>query len=175
AYLDNNNTSGGGNGLQNAAAKYKDIYAVSDEEKNNKIVDTVLNDKSTITQGVLWGKTNTYNSVRKGLTKASYDLMKNKKGDGIYETIEEGNYSYYGSNSASAASNSWIKNKGDTESISSNWDNDYSLLGHASLPFFLRGGGYRYGSSAGVFYVHASDGYAYAYFGFRPVLSGPSL
>ncbi|MEG1059726.1 MAG: hypothetical protein RSE57_06125, partial [Clostridia bacterium] len=97
------------------------------------------------------------------------------KGDGIYETIEEGNYSYYGSNSASAASNSWIKNKGDTESISSNWDNDYSLLGHASLPFFLRGGAYRGGSGAGVFYVDAGSGGATGYYGFRPVLSGPSL
>ncbi|MEG1344392.1 MAG: hypothetical protein RSD14_02600, partial [Clostridia bacterium] len=88
---------------------------------------------------------------------------------------EEGNYSYYGSNSASAASNSWIKNKGDTESISSNWDNDYSLLGHASLPFFLRGGFCGDGSSAGVFNVYAHGGAAYYNGGFRPVLSGPSL
>ncbi|MEG1204256.1 MAG: hypothetical protein RSE00_03175, partial [Clostridia bacterium] len=137
--------------------------------------DTVLNDGSTITQDALWEKGNTYNPVRKRLTKASYDLMKTKKGDGIYETIEEGNYSYYGSNSASAASNGWIKNKDDTVSISSNWDDDYSLLGH-SLPFFLRGGYFGHGLAAGVFHVAAGyGGYALSQYGFRPVLSGPLL
>ncbi|MEG1204410.1 MAG: hypothetical protein RSE00_03990, partial [Clostridia bacterium] len=79
-------------------------------------------------------------------------------GDGIYETIEEGNYSYYGSDSASTPSNNWIKNKDDTESTSSNWDNDYSLLAHSSLPFFLRGGFFFNDSGAGVFN-------AYAYYG----------
>ncbi|MEG1345097.1 MAG: hypothetical protein RSD14_06365, partial [Clostridia bacterium] len=175
AYLDNNNTSGGGNGLQNADAKYKEVYAVSDEEKNNQIEDTVLNDRSTITQDVLWRKTNTYNSVRKRLTQESYDLMKNKKGDGIYETIEDGNYSYYGSNSASTLSNSWIKNTDDTISTSSNWDNDYNLLGHSSLQFFLRGGRFGSGSCAGLFDVNAGGSGAISFCGFRPVLSGPSL
>ncbi|MEG0873527.1 MAG: hypothetical protein RSG48_06230, partial [Clostridia bacterium] len=175
AYLDNNNILGSGNGLQNAAAKYKDVYAVSDEEKNNQIEDTVLNDRSTITQDALWEKGNTYNSVRKRLTKASYDLMKTKKGDGIYETIEDGNYSYYGSNSASTPSNSWIKNKDDTVLISSNWDDDYSLLLHSLLPCFFRGGSFAYGSPAGVFNIHAFSGIAYSLSGFRPVLSGPSL
>ncbi|MEG1059867.1 MAG: hypothetical protein RSE57_06850, partial [Clostridia bacterium] len=117
----------------------------------------------------------TYNSVRKRLTKASYDLMKAKKGDGMYETIEEGNYSYYGSNSASTPSNGWIKNKDNKESTSSNWDDDNSLLGHSSRPFFLRGSFFVYGSDAGIFNTHADDGYADYFCGFRPVLSGPLL
>ncbi|MEG1058984.1 MAG: hypothetical protein RSE57_02215, partial [Clostridia bacterium] len=169
------NTSGGGNGLQNADAKYKDVYAVSDEEKNNQIEDTVLNDRSTITQDVLWRKTNTYNSVRKRLTQKSYALMKTKKGDGIYEAIEEGNYSYWGTNPASTSSYKWIKNKDDTVSISSNWDNDYSLLAHSLLPFLFRGGHLTYGLGAGVFSVISGSGDADYSCGFRPVLSGPSL
>ncbi|MEG1204513.1 MAG: hypothetical protein RSE00_04560, partial [Clostridia bacterium] len=137
--------------------------------------DTVLNDGSTITQDALWEKTNTYNSVRKRLTKASYDLMKSKKGDGIYETIEEGNYSYYGSGPTSTYSNSWIKNTDDTVLTSSNWDKDYSLLGHSSLPFFLRGGGLNYSLGAGVFDVGSSNGGARSYCGFRLALSGSAL
>ncbi|MEG1142591.1 MAG: hypothetical protein RSE41_09140, partial [Clostridia bacterium] len=68
--------------------------------------------------------------------------------DGIYETIEDGNYSYMDNQS------NWINNTDDTAGANSNWDSDYTLLLHTKLPFFLRGGYYVGGSFAGVWLVH---------------------
>ncbi|MEG1363358.1 MAG: hypothetical protein RSC92_02830, partial [Clostridia bacterium] len=150
--------------LLNADSRYKDVYKVSDEEKSNKIQDTILNNGTTLTQGALWSKDNTYNPVRKRLTNATYTFMANNKGDGIYETIEDGNYSYMGKPW------NWINNKTGTAGVQTNWDSDYTLLGHTSLPFFVRGNFYNENSGAGVWSAYAVYGHAYNYYGFRPVL-----
>ncbi|MEG1008704.1 MAG: hypothetical protein RSE41_06220, partial [Clostridia bacterium] len=170
AYLDNNNTAGGGTALLNADLRYKDVYKVSDEEKSNKIQDTVLNNGTTLTQGVLYDSENTYNPVRKRLTNAIYTFMANNKGDGIYETIEDGNYSYRDTHQWK-----WIKNTDDTVGINSNWDSDYTLLGQTYFSFFTRGGGYIEGSYTGIWVVGCNRGYERDGYSFRPVLFGSTL
>ncbi|MEG1363741.1 MAG: hypothetical protein RSC92_04860, partial [Clostridia bacterium] len=172
AYLDNNNTAGNGNGLLTADSRYKDVYKVSDEEKNNKIKDTILNDGTTLTQYELDNKNNTYNPIRKRITNATYNLMANMKGDGIYETIEDGNYSYWGSNSINYGAGTWIKNIDETNNASTNWDVDYTLLGQSYYNFFFRGGSYNNSICSGIFSISSIGGGSYdGYTGFRMIIS----
>ncbi|MEG1009883.1 MAG: hypothetical protein RSF67_08775, partial [Clostridia bacterium] len=96
-------------------------------------------------------------------------FMANNKGDGIYETIEDGNYSYMGKPW------NWVKNTDDTLGASSNWDSDYTLFGHTSLPFFLRGGCYGDSYHAGVWYIYGNNGGTYHNYGFRPVVFSSAL
>ena len=50
------------------------------------------------------------------------------------------------------------------------WSNDNMLIGHASMPFVLRGGSCSLGSGAGVLYAGIAVGYANGHYGFRAVL-----
>ncbi len=54
--------------------------------------------------------------------------------------------------------------------VARSWDNDLIRIGHSSLPFVIRGGGFHYGGTAGVFFSGAYGGYGYASHGFRPVV-----
>ncbi|MEG1362900.1 MAG: hypothetical protein RSC92_00395, partial [Clostridia bacterium] len=94
----------------------------------------------------------------------------NNKGDGIYETIEDGNYSFFGSNALNIPTNMWIKNTDEKEEYTYNWDLDFTLLGQANMPFFCRGGHCDGGNSAGLFKVDMCSGYPSYNTGFRLAL-----
>ena len=56
-----------------------------------------------------------------------------------------------------------------------NWFSEYGYFLCSSSPFFSRGGRYRGGSSAGVFYSDYQIGYSYDNYGFRVALPGAIL
>ena len=165
AYWDNGNgyLSGQGtstvfpsNKLNSAYAKYWDRYEVSENE-------------ITQMKNGLWGKGASENSTRKLITDDRYNLMKNIKGDAMYETINT--YSYYGKNSSDTYV--WLLTATDTTTTDcgrSYYNRDYGLLGNCSLPFLARGGNWGNGAFAGVFYCNGNDGNANNINGFRPAL-----
>ena len=51
------------------------------------------------------------------------------------------------------------------------WYRDHSGLAYSSSPWFLRGGYYSIGSSAGVFYSHYDDGNSYSFGSSRSVIT----
>jgi hypothetical protein len=77
---------------------------------------------------------------------SNYALSINFKGDAIYET----SYSYSGTNS---------------------WYGDYSYITYTTFPWFLRGGNWSQGSSAGVFTFYRIRGTGLSTISFRPVLA----
>ena len=135
-YLNNGNSNLNtyGKSLVQAEDKYKDIYEVSEEEKNNLIENTVAG-SGTLTQQEL--SDYTYNSIRIRLTKKTYENMASKKGDAMYEVIADGNYSYYGKNTSNNAT--WMKDE-TTSGGFTNWNSDISYIGNSQVPFVLRGG-----------------------------------
>ena len=78
--------------------------------------------------------------------EANYQSNKGRYGDAVYETSTAG-------------------------SGTTSWYDDYSSFPDASNPFFLRGGHYSYGSTAGAFYFTDYTGNSYSNHGFRPVLA----
>ncbi len=133
-----------GNKLKSEYEKYWDKYEVSQKEKDE--------DKKG-----LWNKDNTFNNIRKEITDNRFNLMKNKKGDAMYEVTKEGEYSYYGKKVDNKYE--WIKDitpPSETQYGSTCYNNDYALIGNCALPFLLRGGSWWNSSYAGVF---ASYGY----------------
>ena len=95
------------------------------------------------------GDAKTKNVYSKGSSDSrdnNYSANSGKYGDAVYETSANGN------------------------SSSSSWYGDYSYFPGTSGPFFLRGGDYNDGTSAGVFYFLNDDGYSYSNYSFRPVL-----
>ena len=89
---------------------------------------------------------NVYNKASSDNNTNNYNANSGKYGDTVYETSANGN------------------------SSSSSWYGDYSYFPHTSSPFFLRGGAYGNGTSAGVFYFFLSVGNSNSNFSFRPVL-----
>ena len=75
---------------------------------------------------------------------ANYEANKEMYGDAVWETSNGAN-GYY------------------------SWNGDYSYFPYLTGPFFLRGGSFNHGSSAGVFYFYVSTGGSNAYYGFRAV------
>ena len=165
AYWDNGNGNLGGQGtgtiftsnkLKAEYEKYWNKYEVSETEI------------AEMNAG-LWNKDNTANSIRKSITDDRYNLMRNIKGDAMYEVINT--YSYYGKKTDNSydwgfdLSYSSAQYNGRTY-----YNNDFALIGNCSLPFLRRGGLWWDGSSAGVFASIGDNGYAYGDVGFRPVL-----
>ncbi len=150
-------------------------YEVSEEEKSNSI--EVDGESSNLTQAQLWNKngasfTDTtanekYNTARKRLTDATYNLLAKVKGIGVNEVASS--HSYYGVNSS--GNYAYLINASDTSTkYGRAWDNDYVLIGHASNPFVLRGGFIYNGTNAGVLGTGLTNGGADNYNGFRAVL-----
>ena len=95
------------------------------------------------------GDAKTKNVYSKGSSDSrdnNYSANSGKYGDAVYETSANGN------------------------SSSSSWYGDYSNFPNTSSPFFLRGGYYSNGTSAGVFCFYHDSGNSYSYDSFRPVL-----
>jgi type II secretory pathway pseudopilin PulG len=160
------------NELDTTYSIYWNAYKVSDEERNNQIVVEIDGEKTTLTQGALWGKSGTdaatnliYNIARKRITDATYNSL--PKGIGVTETASS--YSYYGVDKN--GNYNWLINENDEDGkTSTTWNNDYVLIGHTSGPFVYRGGNCNSGSNAGVLCTGISLGYAYNNIGFRPAL-----
>ena len=150
-------------------------YEVSEEEKSNSI--EVDGESSNLTQAQLWNKTGAsftdttanekYNTARKRLTDATYNLLAKVKGIGVNEVASS--HSYYGVNSS--GSYTWLINASDTSTnYGRAWNSDYVLIGHASNPFVVRGGDISSGTGAGVLSTVFTLGNAYDCSGFRAVL-----
>ena len=95
------------------------------------------------------GDAKTKNVYSKGSSDSrdnNYSANSGKYGDAVYETSANGN------------------------SSSSSWYGDYSIFPYTSSPFFVRGGYYNYGASAGVFYFSSNGGNSSSNYSFRPVL-----
>ena len=124
------------NQLNSAYAKYWDRYGVSQNE-----ITQMNND--------LWNQNSSANGTRKSITDDRYNLMKNIKGDAMYETINT--YSYYGKNSSN--NYLWLLTETDTSTNygRSYYNRDYTLLGNILLPFLHRGGSWNSGYLTGVF------------------------
>ena len=92
----------------------------------------------------------------------------------MYETSN--NYGFYGTwtNSGGTKTWNWYANMTDANanrvSYGTTWNNDFNLVGHASLPFALRGGGCGNGTGAGVLGAHIASGVVSSDNGFRPVV-----
>ncbi len=136
-----------GNQLKSEYTKYWDKYEVSSEEKD-LAKDTTF-----------WNSGSEKNSDRKKITDERYELMKNKKGDAMYEVIKD--YSYYVKN----PSNSYIWDKDEpfesTNYGTSYYNSDYVLIGNTSQPFLVRGGYIWGGTHAGVFASSGANGGAW--------------
>lgn len=162
AYWDNGNEylSGQGtsivfpsNKLNSAYEKYWDKYEVSENEI------TEMNNG-------LWTKDASANSIRKEVTDDRYNLMKNKKGDALYEVTNI--YLYYGKDSSNHYT--WL---GTSTGTSQNYNSDFARIGNTSLPFLGRGGYWGNNDSAGIFAFYGfGDNYTAEtyFFGFRPTL-----
>ena len=165
AYYDNGNRylSGQGltaftnNKLKEEYTKYWDKYEVGAIE-----IEKAKNDD-------FWNLNSDSNPTRKYITTDRYNLMKNIKGDAMYEVINT--YSYYGKKTD--GNYDWLmgENYSSVQYGSSYYNNDYALIGNCSHPFLIRGGYWSDGSHAGVFAFYGSYGGVYTYVGFRPVLS----
>ena len=158
-------------------SKYSSLwngYPVSQEEKENKIKVG----EEEITQSSLWNwnkKEIGYNEARLRLTRANFENMGKYKGIGVNETTTSiSYYAPYGTDSSNQTWG-WFTEAKDTstntsQNLARTWNNDYVLIGYASLPFVMRGGYCNYGSSAGVLYSNITGGNANNNNGFRPAL-----
>ena len=88
---------------------------------------------------------NVYSKASSDSYENNYNANSSKYGDAVYETSTNG-------------------------SGSTSWYGDYSFFPYTSSPFFIRGGIYGNGTSAGVFYFNYSGGVSYGSISFRPVL-----
>ena len=91
-------------------------------------------------------KKNVYSKASSDNNTNNYNANSGKYGDAVYETSANGN------------------------SSNGSWYGDYSYFPYSSGPFFIRGGYYGNGTSAGVFYFDNNDGYSRSDTSFRPVL-----
>ena len=188
-YLDNgnNNLNKYGNSTSNDSIKYFqngkpngtytslwDSYEVSEEEKSNQIV---IEGELPISQDDLWDYTKRevkYQTARKRLTDYNFKQMAKHKGIGVNEVASE--CSYFAPYN-DKQNRDWFmtaeepaKESGISSQYARSWDYDGVLIGHAALPFVVRGGGFNHGTTAGVLYTNVTNGYADCYYGFRHVL-----
>ena len=173
---DNENiTYDGYNGweLKEEYKKYWNRYEVGEEEKSNQIK---INDSTTLTQHNLWNEELTaeeYNIARLRITTETYNKMASIRGIGVNEVASS--FSYYGAyNNGTINTWNWFT---DTEQPGNKvvtfgraWDSDIVLIGHANVPFYVRGGGCADRPSAGVLYSNITRGNDTNNNGFRPVV-----
>ena len=166
-----------GNKLNSEFELYWDKYEVSKDEKTSG--------------DATWKMTNNAENIvtkNTNLAKYAYDrvqLMKDIKGDGIYEVINGNDFSYYGiSYYEEKYIEKWLKatydDKGNVTATNHEvlsgyttglYDSDFVLIGTFALPFLNRGGYWGNSTGSGVFSTCGSDGGApYFYSAFRPVV-----
>ena len=191
SYLDNENVNLNDNGksTSNENVKYFERgelkleysnlwekYSVSKEEKSNKIIVEGL--ESPVTQEELWNwnkKTVEYNTVRRRLTEANFNLMASHKGIGVNETASS--FCFFAPSGTNAEKQTWacfqtIKDTAidTTQEFGKSWNADAVIIGHVNMPFITRGGGKSDNSFTGVLYINSTKGSGYLTDGFRPAL-----
>ena len=160
--------------LNESFASLWDSYEVSEEEKSNKIA---IEGEAPISQDSLWDYTKRevkYQTARKRLTDYNFKQMAKHKGIGVNEVASE--CSYYAPYD-NKQNRGWFmtveepaKDKDINQKYASAWDYDGVLIGHAAMPFVVRGGYFNGGGTAGVLYADFTGGSAGGTGGFRPVL-----
>ena len=164
AYWDNGNGNLSGQGTNTIFAnnklkaeyeKYWNRYEVSETEKK-------------VMKEGLWNKDNTANNIRKNITDDRYNLMRNIKGDAMYEVINT--YSYYGKKTDNSYEWGMDESYSNAQYGRTFYNDDFALIGNCSRPFLLRGGAWWDGTGAGVFAALGYYGNTDIYIGFRPVL-----
>ncbi|MDD3303600.1 MAG: hypothetical protein PHP54_01630 [Clostridia bacterium] len=155
------------NKIKNEYKKYYDIYTPGEEEREGG----AYYGPGGMT---LWnsGNAESQNIIRKRLTAATYQNFESKKGDALWETSNRN--SYLGIFTSGARNWAWLqdtaRDSASGSQVASGWNGDYMLVGHASRPWFVRGGDFSDISSAGVFASESVSGSTIANYGFRPVL-----
>ncbi len=153
-------------------AKYYDVYEPGDEEKEGATFYALGGEN-------LWNSVAPYNVsqadnnlIRKRLSGATYEKFANKNGDALYETSNS--FSYHGKFTSGTENYEWLIDQLRDSTLGAQftqgWNGDYSLVGHAHLPWFNRGGLFYNGSGAGLFAFTGSSGNPYPVDSFRPVL-----
>ena len=167
AFYDNNNYNlslfGGDRFFQNNKLKpefekYFDVYKVSSDEVK-------------ASQDRIWDLGEEANARRKQMTTEKYNLFKEKKGDAMYEVMQENKFSYYGKKTT--GEHGWLT------SLSSPtnqyevvlYNADYALLGNTVAPFVPRGGRFWSGENGGIFAIDSVTGGPYYSYTFRPVIT----
>ncbi len=136
--------------------KYFNIYDVSDLE----VIEM---------NNGLWDKDASANNIRSKIIKENFELLKNIKGDAMYETLSSTSYSYYGKTSANTYN--WLSITTNLEYREKNlYNSDYALIGYGKNPFIIRGGYGWSGSDAGIFAIAYIDGGMQQTRGFRPTI-----
>ena len=100
--------------------------------------------------------------------------MAQYKGIGVNETTTSFSYNApYGTSGSSWGCFQIVKETSENTSqeYARTWNDDYTLIGHAFVPFVMRGGACNNGAVAGVLSTNVADGYANYGDGFRPVLA----
>jgi type IV pilus assembly protein PilA len=129
------------------------IYGVYDmsggsRERTSAYVDNANSNLNTFGAPIISAASQYKDIYTKGTTDdqtSNYALTINQKGDAVYETSN----SYTGTTS---------------------WFGDYSNMLNTSGPWFIRGGGFNNGSTAGAFGFYYTNGSPYSHYSFRPVL-----
>ena len=155
------------NTLDPKYAKYIDLYEVSEEEKTQKIADTVAG-SGFLTHEELWNKDSKYNSIRRRLTNARFALKKDIKGDAVYEIASK--FSYWGRNTMESYAWGMNTNFINYEYANGHYDKDRMLIGNTNLCFVIRGGDKWGRDGAGIFSVYESFGAEHVDLGFRAVI-----
>ncbi len=159
-----------GRELNTTYAKYWDKYEVDTEER------TVTNVNETYRNYTIWDAGTEGNQTRKNITDKKYNLMKNKLGDAMYETIGV-EYSYYGkvtiaSEGLNVGDYSWMKSVTGASQLGTGYYNgDYALIDNCALPFAIRGSNCGDGTYAGIFALGGSSGDPNGTVTFRPVIA----
>ena len=113
----------------------------------------------------LWDLDESYNEKRKEIAGFRLDLMKNIKGDAMYELIET--YTYYGKDSDN--NHVWLSDEesgyGETY-----YNDDEAVIGHSYLCFLVRGGAWWDDIKSGIFSSHGTWGRVGGTTSFRPTL-----
>ena len=145
---------------------------MSEEEKNDVIS---LGNGETITKSSLWDwnkKEEKYQQARYNITRATFQNMSKYKGIGVNEMATEN--SFYAPYSDTKDAWEWFKTPeqavAGTQKGATSWDGDGVYIGHARVPFVMRGGYCNDASGAGVLYMYVTNGGASNYNGFRPVV-----
>ena len=166
--------------LKTEYEKYWDKYEVGEEEKNNAIQ---ISDIENLSQNELMDKNKyelQYNTARKRITLETLNNMIVNKGDAMYETISE--VSFYGSYNSGTeeepiASWAWFKEVPSfpyTNGIKycQSWNGDIKLIGNCANVFITRGGMYENDDNvAGVITSSIISSGRSTGLGFRPVLA----
>ena len=114
-----------------------------------------------------YGSSFTKNGSTKYVTAYPFDAEKDKS-ESDYDIKSKANYIV--NNEKFGIYGDAVRETSIAGAGATSWDGDFSYFPALDSPFFLRGGSYWYGSTAGLLASHRNTGISYCDGGFRPVL-----